>query len=384
VRCDHCDHDVPDGVFCTRCGGHQGKTHEFGDPRTRLHRYAAHPSEHVFQPSVFTTFFPHLGHDKIHEFRWAFIVGLAAILVLYATGLILAAILVAVFLLPILYVVYFYEAQVYRDEPARVIGLTLGGGFAAGVVLTVATRTAFQPFQSLVNPLGHEGAAIGFFLLVGLVLPLLQEVAKALPPFLMPKRIAFPETVDGLAFGIAAGLGFGLAEGLVEFSGTLASLPAQVSSAGWLYTLASLGIFQPLLQGGATGLVVAAIWRYRRDRLSRREVVGVAVALGAHIAFAAGTQLMQQTEVDPLFISIWQAAIVGAVLVYIRYLLHYALLEEAANIGYAETMCPSCHVPIVASGFCPNCGISLSAAPSTVKRGRRPRPDVQAAVARRD
>src|SRR6266436_1479332 len=54
MRCDHCANDVPDGVFCTRCGAHQGTTGESGNAKTRPHRYAAHPAEHVMQPSVFT------------------------------------------------------------------------------------------------------------------------------------------------------------------------------------------------------------------------------------------------------------------------------------------------------------------------------------------
>jgi len=118
MRCDHCSHDVPDGVFCTRCGAHQGTTYEFGNARTREHRYAAHPAEHVAQPSVITTLFPHLGHHKVHEFRWALIVGLAGVLVLYIAGLITAAILVSAFLVPVLYLIYLYEAQVYKHEPA--------------------------------------------------------------------------------------------------------------------------------------------------------------------------------------------------------------------------------------------------------------------------
>ncbi|MFI5282970.1 MAG: PrsW family glutamic-type intramembrane protease [Candidatus Dormibacterales bacterium] len=375
---------MPFGVFCTRCGAHQGTTREFGDPRTRLHRYAAHPSEHVLQPVVFTTLFPHLGHDKVHEFRWAFLIGVGAIVLLFATGLILAAILVAALLLPLLYLVYFYEAQVYRDDPVRVIALTLGGGFAVGVVLTLLTHIAYQPFLDPVNPLGAAGTGVGFLLLVGLVLPTVQEAAKALPPFLMPKRIAFPETVDGLVFGIASGLGFALAEAVVGFAGALTHMPAQVSPAGWLFTLASLAIFQPLLQGGATGLVVVAIWRYRRNRASRREIGAVVAALGAHVAFAFGTQWMREAQIDGLFILVWQAALVSGLMICIRYVVHLALLDEAANIGYAETVCPSCHVPIVAAGFCPTCGIALSAAPSTVKRGRRPRTDVTAAVARKN
>jgi len=130
-------------------------------------------------------------------------------------------------------------------------------------------------------------------------------------------------------------------------------------------------------------MIVAAIWRWRRGRLAGREIGAVAMAVIAHIAFAGGTQLMKETSVSPLFILIWQAAIVGALLIYIRYLLHHALLEEAAHMGYAETVCPSCHMHIVASGFCPNCGMALTAAPNAVKRSRRPRVEPPASTARK-
>jgi RsiW-degrading membrane proteinase PrsW (M82 family) len=354
---------------------------EFGDPRSRVNRYAAHPAEHVTHPSVFTTLFPHLGHHKVHEFRWAFIVGLAGVLVLYIAGLITSAILLAAFLVPILYLMYLYEAQVYRDEPATVLGFTIGGGVALGIVVTVVVRVLYHPFQQAGISFGVAGVNVGEVVVIGLALPLLQEVLKPLPALLLPRRVAFPETVDGLVFGIAAGLGFSLSETLIGFSGSIASLPAHADPGNWIYVLATLAVFQPLLQGSTTGVIVAAIWRYRRGRVNLREAGAVATALGAHVAFAAGTQVMADLLVNRLFVLAWQAAIVGAVLVYVRFLLHHSLLEEAAHMGFADTVCPSCHMHIVASGFCPHCGIALSAAPNTVKRQRRPRKDAPPSAA---
>jgi hypothetical protein len=142
----------------------------------------------------------------------------------------------------------------------------------------------------------------------------------------------------------------------------------------------TLAVLQPLLQGSATGMIVATIWRYRRGRLAGREIGGIAMAVIAHVAFALGTQLMKDAAVNPLFALIWQATVVGALLIYVRYLLHHALLEEAAHMGYAETVCPNCHMHIVASGFCPNCGMALTAAPNAIKRGRRPRKDASPAA----
>ena len=383
MRCDHCAHDVPDGVFCTRCGAHQGTTYEFGNARTREHRYAAHPGEHVAQPSVITTLFPHLGHHKVHEFRWALIVGLAGVLVLYIAGLITAAILVSAFLVPVLYLIYLYEAQVYKDEPAVVLGFTIGGGVIAGIVVTLLVHLVYNPLANNPNPLGQPSVNIGAVLLLGLLVPVVQEVIKPLPAVFLPNRADFPETVDGLVFGVAAGLGFSLAETLINFSSTIASLPAHVEPGNWIYSLATIAVLQPLLQGSATGMIVATIWRQRLGKLGGREIGGVAMALIAHVAFSGGGQLLAQTSINPLFIIIWQAAIVGALLVYIRYLLHHALLEEAAHMGFAETVCPSCHMHIVASGFCPNCGMALTAAPSHIKRSRRERTEATPRTPRR-
>jgi RsiW-degrading membrane proteinase PrsW (M82 family) len=383
VRCDHCAHDVPDGVFCTKCGAHQGTTEETGDTKLRLHRYAAHPAEHVVQPSIFTTLFPHLGHNKIHEFRWAFAVGLAGILLLYIAHLISAAILVAIFLVPVLYLIYLYEAQVYRDEPALVLGFTLGGGIILGLVVTVVVTLLYDPFRDFGNPFRGGGASLGGLLFIGLLLPVVQEAVKPLPALFLPNRADFPETVDGLVFGIAAGLGFSLAESLIGFSSVLTGLPVLTEPGNWIFTLATLAVFQPLLQASATGMIVATVWRYRRGRFSGRELGGVAMAVLAHVAFAEGTQVLRDATVSPLLILVWQALIVGSLLVYIRYLLHYALMEEAAHMGFAETICPNCHMHIVAAGFCPNCGVALSAAPTSVKRGRRPRKEVAAPASRR-
>ena len=372
MRCDHCANDVPDGVFCTRCGAHQGTTGELPKARTRSHRYAAHPAEHVLQPAVFTTIFPHLGHQKVHEFRWAFLVGLAGILILYVAGLITAAILVAVFLVPVLYLIYLYEAQVYRDEPATVLGFTIGGGALIGLVLTLIVRTFDNPYSAVGNPLHATSIDVGLLLFLGLVVPIVQEALKPLPALFLPKRAEFPETVDGLVFGIAAGLGFSVAESLVAFSSVLAGLPAHTTPGNWIYELITLAVFQPLLQGSATGMVVAAVWRYRRGRLGQRELGAVGMAVIAHVAFAFGTQLLKDVAIAQPIVLVWQAAVVGVVLIYVRYLLHHSLLEEAAHMGFAETVCPNCHMHVVASGFCPNCGVALTAAPTSVKRARKP------------
>jgi len=74
---------------------------------------------------------------------------------------------------------------------------------------------------------------------------------------------------------------------------------------------------------GNHGTLLQDGWKATRIR--------VVMAVLAHIAFSGGTQILNDTSISPLFILFWQAAVDGALLIYVRYLLHHALLEEAAE-----------------------------------------------------
>src|SRR5258708_18222031 len=206
-----------------------------------------------------------------------------------------------------------------------VLGFTIGGGIVAGIVFTVFEGLVYNPFQYTATPLANAGVNIGGLIILGLLFPVVQEAVKPLPAFFLPKRADFPETVDGLVFGIAAGLGFSLAQALIGFSEVLTGLPAHVEPGNWIYDLTTLAVLQPLLQGSATGMIVAAIWRWRRGRLAGREIGAVAMAVIAHAAFAGGTHLRKEPSVSPRFILVSQAAIGGPLLSYILYPLLHAL-----------------------------------------------------------
>lgn len=369
MTCDHCGQESPDGVFCSRCGAHQGTTGETAAAGTRHHHFAAHPGEHVAHPGVFTTLFPHLGPHKVQEFRWAFLAGLAGILLLTALGLVSSALLAGVFLLPAIYVLYLYEARVYRASALTTLGAAVVGGAVVGAIFTVIISATIGP----VSALGAASLSAVQIVLLAFVLPLLQEVVKPLP--VLPLRRRFPETVDGITFGITAALAFTLVESLIRYSAVLASLPARVDPGNWIYPLTTTAVLYPLMQATCTGIVCAAIWRQARGGLHLRELLGLPVAAVGHAAFVWVSALLVESDQHPLVVLAWQALMVAGLLVYLRYVMHHALIQEAAHLGFQETVCPGCHVRVVASGFCPNCGLALSAAPSSVRRtaeaGRR-------------
>lgn len=375
MRCHSCSEEVPEGVFCTRCGADQDATGGPGDPGQRRGRFAAHPDEHVSHPGVMTALFPHLDHDKVNEFRWALIAGIGILLLLYAAGLITAALLVAAFLVPVLYVMYLYEVRVYRDAPATVLGFTIGGGIVLGVVVTVVLNALQGPLRLTVAAPLDTGLDVAPLLLTGVLIPVVQEVLKPLPALLLRRNSEFSETIDGLVFGVAAGLGFGLAQTIVQFSQVLTSLDVRTDPANWLFPLLSAALFLPLLHGSTTGAIVAAVWRFGRQHRGPLEIGAIVAAIVAHVAFILGSQLILAAGHGRPLVLVWQALVVGALIIYVRYLLHDALLDEAANLGFANTVCPNCHQRVTAAGFCPSCGMALSAVPDSVRRAREPLPE---------
>ena len=370
MRCAHCDRDVPDGTFCTVCGARQGPGGTTGD-RRRLDRFAANPSEPVVSPGIFSTLLPHLGHNEVNEFKWVFLGGVVALAVLALLGLITAAIILSAFLVPVLYLMYLYEVRIYRDAPIPVVGLTVGGGLLLGAVVTLVANQLVVPLDDVrVTPFGTMVDVPG--LLAGAVLlPLIAEIAKPIPALLLRGRRDLSETVDGLVIGVAAGLGFSAAATVVRFAQVLTSSSINTAVAGWVYPLISIAIFAPLMAGSTTGLITAALWRRRaHGRVGRLELGVVVLALVMAVAFVLVDRLLVGYGLPRLLSVGWQILCVGVVIVYLRIVLHTALLEEAGNVGFAYTTCPNCRADIIAAGFCPSCGMALSAVPASVREAR--------------
>ena len=370
-QCEHCGRDTPDEAFCTWCGAHRAGVGS--EARGRRKDYAASTGEHVNQPSVITTLLPHLPRHKVHEFRWGLIGGLAVVVALVGGGLIVAAILAAAVLVPSLYLVYLYEAQVYRDEPAKILGLTLAAGIVLGVVVSIIADALLHE----VSPL-RLSPTTSFLLGSTVLLPIVQEALKPLPVLLLRGNAKFSETIDGLTFGVAAGLGFAGAETIVQFSKVISTEPVRTASSNWLFPVIAVTVLTPLMQGTCTGVIAAVLWKPKR--LSQPlYALGIPLAFGAHILYSAIAQVLQDANVNAAIVLFFQAAVVGVMLVYIRNLVHDALLEEAKDFGFQVVTCPHCRQRVGAAGFCPLCGGAVTAGPRLASPPlTSPAPDVPA------
>jgi len=226
-----------------------------------------------------------------------------------------------------------------------------------GVVVTIISDAIFNES----SPLKLSPGA-GFIVGSTIILPLIQEVIKPLPVLVLRGQGKFSETIDGLTFGVAAALGFAGAESIVQFSKVIATEPVHTTSANWLFPILGITVLTPLLQGTCTGVIVAVLWK--PSRLSNPlYMLGLPLAFGGHVLYSAISQVLQDNDVNAAIILFFQAAVVGGMLVYIRHLVHSALLEEAKDFGFQVVTCPHCRRTVGAAGFCPDCGGAISAGP---------------------
>jgi hypothetical protein len=346
---------VPAGNFCGHCGAHLPSA-----STTRRQAFAAVPAERVAHLSIISTLFPHLPHRRGGAFRWALLAGGAAVFVLAALHLFAPATVAATLLLPVLYLLYLYEVEVYEDEPWLVIGATMVAGAVLGYAFTAFSGGA-------VSLLDLTGDRENYFVLAGVVIPIVAQVLMlAGPLFLYVFRGRFREPLDGLTFGAASALGFTLTSSLTKFWPAITgSLVAGGDPIDWSLRLLQVGILVSLINASTTALVAAAIWLNRYDR--RRITKSWASSILATLIVAFGAQLVvgMLTFALPNVASEVLIRLVAALalLLYVRLVIHQALLVEgvAHEIG-PDSQCPECQRIVPTMAFCPSCGAARAAA----------------------
>ncbi len=365
VTCPNCSRSVPDGEFCGACGAHLGS--EFLRATHRPHSYAANPNEHVVHLSVVSTLFPHLPHRHTVPFEVG--VGVTAILLtllglLRQTG---PSIAVAAVAIPLLYLLYLYEVEVYEDEPVIVIGLTMVAGVAIGI-----------PWAKFTGPIITRlllenttfGVVPGRLLLGAAVLPLVAQLLMLLGTIALYFRRRYDETLDGFTFGAAGALGFTMSSTVVNLwpelrHGTTSTAPVTTN----VLDVLQQGLLLPVVNASLTGLIASAIWlnrgAIRRLRFHRwTSAIGTSVAIAVVLRVALG--LVSVLAVDPIYSVVAYGFAAVAVLMWVRVALHHMLLSEAVDVSVGpDSVCTHCHRMVPRMAFCPHCGIATRATPKS-------------------
>jgi len=329
---------------------------------SRRHAYTALPSQRVAQLSILSTLFPHLPAPRSGPFRAAGIGATVLVALLAALHLFAPATAAAVLALPVLYLMYLYEVEVYENEPWIVIGGTMVVGAVLGVLFTNLTG-------GTLSGLVLTGDRQTAFVLSGFALPIVaQALMLAGPTFLYLGRGQFREPLDGLTFGAASALGFTLASSLTALWPILAGpLISAGSPVDWALRLARIGLLLSVINACTTGLVAASVWLQRYDRRrapdrpsSTSVLTAVVVAFGVQVSLGIIGILVGNLVVEVAILAVAAAAL----LVYLRFFIHQALLVEGAEheIG-PDAPCSECHHLVPTMAFCPSCGAARAAGP---------------------
>jgi hypothetical protein len=393
MQCPECGAENPDVArFCYRCG-HGFRGEPGAGAHGRAHAYAIQTSENVTQFALISTVLPHTNREVADNYRWALLVTTLAVLVFTALGLLPFAIAAAAFLVPITYLVYIYDVNLWEDAPAPVVAmLFLVTGALSLLVSLVFFRWVFDDqFRSLLAGLGGRGGGIETISIVALLifavlLPLVAEVVKNAGPVMLAARPQFDDMIDGLTFGVAAGTAYAAFETLVAFSPVFTSGEIRTTDglANWAVVILNLMVVKSLIYGTATGIAVAAYSGRGQgyDGFTPSYLANFAFAAGANVLYWLGVRLLAYLPFGQALGLLWGVLILGVLVIRARVMLHTALLEAAVEdvavdrrssaAVTGEAFCPECEMPLLADGmFCIVCGGSVRATSGLARHGIR-------------
>jgi hypothetical protein len=363
--CHNCGREVPASEFCGACGAHLITPTAGG--AGRHHAFAANPAEHMLQLSVVSTLFPHLAHRRSAPFRITLALAAAVLLALGLLRLTGPAIAAAALAVPLLYLVYLYEVEVFEDEPVLVIGATFALGLLIGIPWAlyagpIVTRTLVE-----ITVLGPTPGGV---VVAGVLFPLIAQVLMlvgALVVYAVRGR-RYDEALDGFSFGAAAALGFTLAATVVNLIPVLRLGPVSNLPMGQnVLDIVQRGLLVPFINASLTGLIWGALW-LRRGPIRRLRfhtiLAGATAALLGVIVLRIFLGITSVVAIDALTSTAAYGLVALLALVWTRLTLHQMLLTEAVEVTIGpESVCSHCHYLAPRMAFCPHCGIATRATP---------------------
>jgi hypothetical protein len=368
--------------------------------RSRRESFALQPGEPVASFNVVSALMPLASGSAPQTYRWALGLGILIPVLAGALGYLAFAFVAAALLVPAVYVVYMYDVNQWEDEPVGVVLGAIGAAAALAVGFTFLWHAGLLGDDlATVDFEGHGSGGIRWtsFLVLVLLVPIVSEVLKEVGPILLARRPRFDDMIDGLTFGVAAGAAYAAAETIVVNRGVFSTFGHVDSpNAGfWFSLILSAAVVKPIVYGAATGIAVASFSGLGSgyDGFKPGYFRGLVEAIVANILFQAGLFLSARVEgtTGAVIGLVWGALVAAVLVVRLRYLLHFAVLEaalEAESTGttlkdaaVGTAYCPSCEMPLVAgANFCVVCGTSARAG-NKLTRARNRTADVDPATA---
>lgn len=377
TSCPACQSTVPGATFCGDCGA------DLAAPVTRWHVllrprvYATAHRENILTPRVSSSYLPRLTGPMRRPFRAGLIIVVVAMLVfaaLSANGLLGVTATIG---WPLIFMIYLWQTDGFRDIPARVwvVAMVLGGGagvawwLKAGEVLADSYNVSTGEGLLLAQVLD-----IGFLLtLGGVVLMLLPVVVTRLIP--VPTR----EALDGFVIGTFGALCYQMAATTTVVAPQFAEgLIKEQSITRMLQDAITYGVVDPLTTTAAGGLLGVLLWfrpRPGSTSTSARVVLVVCAALG--IVLYLSVWGIESFGLAPALEVALKLALAVLAILLVRCGIQVALLHETPDPATGQPiLCVHCERVVPDMPFCCACGSASRASSRTSRRLRREHPPV--------
>ncbi len=375
MECPRCRAELPEVAhFCHVCGLDQRSSDQ-----ARRKAFAVKPDEPVASFALISTIMPRGVGQRPQTYRIALVIALVVALVAAIFGALPIAVLVAAFAMPVIYIVYLYDVNMWDDAPVPVTAMAFGLTGVLTIAFTIIW-TGLRGPQVITGDLSGvaSGPTVGGLLLAALLVPVIGEAIRQLGPVILASRPKFDDLMDGLTFGVISGVSYATFDTLVRHWSLLTGGLQSADPGVWVPLMFLEGFVKPLIMGTATGIACAEFSGLGRgyDGFTPRYFRGLAEAVVANIAYAAGSYLFSFLGNLALSISlnvVWGVLILGILILRVRTVLHAGLMEAAlertareAGIGEHGELefCARCEMPLLEhAAFCNACGTAVRVQP---------------------
>lgn len=385
MNCPTCTAEVPEVArYCHRCGTDERAA---GGDAQRTASFAVQPGEPVASFNLVSSLMPLASGVEVQTYKFALTAAVALPVVAAMLGYLAFAFAAAAVVVPVAYLVYLYDVNEWEDQPIPVVLATVALAALAAAGFTLFWQEILLGAETLVR--GRPGGTTfdgRRLLVVGVLVPIGAMVLAQVGPTFLASRPAFDDLIDGLTFGIASGATFAAVETLVVNRNLFDGMGSidDPDAALWAALVLSAAIVKPVIYGAAAGLAVAAFSGVGEGagRTGPRHLRGVAESIAVLIAYLLGLEVIRNLLGGTLAAVIglvWGLAIVGYLLLRVRFVLHLAILEgsleEAARGGVPRVAnhgighCSGCRMPLLEdASFCSACGLAVRGSTKTDRR----------------
>lgn len=372
-ECAACHSAVPLGAFCGRCGADQRLAVTERRTLLRPRNYVAAHNQPVFLPLVTSTLCPHLASPDRTPFRHGLLLALASVIAVSMLRQLSLLVVMTCFGLPLLFFLYLWRSDIFRDIPVRAMVLTP----LIGVVLSVVwwLWSGARVADSYGIPLSasfrlQDVLNLGLAVSVG-------DAALMLVPAVVVRMLRLPtiESLDGFVIGALGALAYTTA-------GTVTWLAPQFT-AGLLYDYDSFrllssavlyGIFDPLTAMAAGGSMGLLLWFRPNGRGGHPLRIR---AMLAACAVITALSYLGVYAVDAGYNPRWLESAINFVitvfaLLTLRFATQIAVLHEVPDLTLGNPVrCIHCTATVPDMPFCPQCGVASRASSRSARRLRR-------------